>query len=445
LTDVVGAYNQSLLSEATIDVALKRLYQGLVKAGYFDPPANDPYRAISWTDVNTPTAQDVALRSAAEGMVLLKNDGTLPINFANRSVAVIGHWANATSQMLGGYSGYPPYYHNAVYAVQQLNLTYYYAPGPVKQNSSAMDYWTAAAMDAAGKADVILYFGGNDQSIASEDKDRVSIAWPDGQLALINKLAGTGKPLVVVELGDLNDDTPLLQNANVSAVLWAGYPGQSGGTAALNIITGKTAPAGRLPITMYPASYTDAVPLTEMALRPINGSSPGRTYRWYNASVLPFGYGLQYSSFQFSFRPEVPGVKNGSSVAIKDLISACNSTTHLDLCPVGMGVGVTVRNRGPVTSDSVILAFLSGQYGPQPWPIKTLATYARAKDVAPDHSVNVTLPPLTLGSLARTDLSGNTVLYPGKYKLMFDVPAQFEIEFELIGDSVVLDLFPQPK
>lgn len=103
LTDVVGAYNQSLLSEETIDTALRRLYEGLIRAGYFDPTALDPYRSITWSDVNTPQAQDLALQSAADGIVMIKNNGALPLDLKGKTVALIGHWANATSQMLGGY------------------------------------------------------------------------------------------------------------------------------------------------------------------------------------------------------------------------------------------------------------------------------------------------------------------------------------------------------
>ncbi len=100
MTDVKGAYNQTLLNETIIDVALKRLYEGLVRAGYFDP-SDSAYRSIGWKDVNTPRAQELALRSAADALVLTKNDGTLPINLQHKTVALIGHWAKATRQMLG--------------------------------------------------------------------------------------------------------------------------------------------------------------------------------------------------------------------------------------------------------------------------------------------------------------------------------------------------------
>lgn len=439
------------MSEETIDVALRRLYEGLARAGYFDPAADDPYRAVSWSDVNTEEAQNLAIQSAVDGIVLLKNDGTLPIDFESKKVALIGHWANATFQMLGGYSGIPPYFHNPVYAAEQLNLTYFHAPGPVAQTDSADDTWTIAALDAADKADVLLYFGGNDLTIESEDGDRDSIAWPEAQLTLLGKLASLSKPLVVVQLGSQNDDTALLENKNVSAILWAGFPGQSGGTAVFDILTGKSSPAGRLPVTQYRASYVDAVPMTEMALRPIPGGSPGRTYRWFNDPVLPFGYGLHYTDFAVSYRQGDDGSTplNGSTFAIADLLAACDEK-HRDLCTLGAaadGLGVAVRNAGnATTSDYVALSFLAGGFlGPEPRPIKTLVGYARTRGVAPGETVVVRLPPMTLGSLARVDTAGNTVLYPGSYILMLDVSDMSEVHFTLTGDEVVLDEFPQPR
>ncbi|KAK3393520.1 glycoside hydrolase family 3 protein [Podospora didyma] len=443
MSDVTGAHNQTLLSEAVIDKALRRLYEGLIRAGYFDPASASPYRSIGWSEVNTPETQSLALQSATDGLVLLKNDGILPVNLTGRSVALIGHWAAASRQMLGGYSGVPPYLRGPVYAAQQLNLTYSYASGPVAQTNAVADTWTTNALIAASKADIILYFGGTDQSISAEDKDREAIAWPEAQLTLIQKLASLGKPLVVSQLGDQVDDTPLLANKNISAILWAGYPGQSGGTAVLDIITGRSAPAGRLPVTQYPAAYIGQVSLTEMALRP-TASSPGRTYRWYNASVLPFGHGLHYTSFDAAL-----GNLSSATYSIDALVAGCKSqasVAHLDLCPF-VSLPVRVTNTGKnFTSDYVALAFAAGEYGPAPYPFRTLTAYARLRGIAPGQTKQTELF-LTLGNLARVDAAGNTVLFPGTYKILLDVtvPPASQLEFTLTGSEVVLDHFPQPQ
>ncbi|KAH6619325.1 glycoside hydrolase family 3 protein [Chaetomium sp. MPI-SDFR-AT-0129] len=464
-TDVVGAYNETLLSEDTIDTALKRLYEGLVRVGYFDPEDGSPYRSLGWADVNTPESQALALQSAADGLVLLKNDGTLPLlDLEGKTVAIIGNWANSTNSILGGYSGTPPYIHNPIYAAKQLNLTYKYADGPLAETADDEDTWTEDALAAADEADVILYFGGTDTSIAAESLDRESIAWPAAQLTLLETLAGLGKPLVVTQLGDQVDDTPLLSNANVSAILFAGYPGQSGGTAVLDAITGRAAPAGRLPVTQYVAAYVEQVPMTDMTLRPANplpegdnnnnqarsASNPGRTYRWLpkDHAALPFGHGLHYTTFNPVF-----GDIDPASFTTADLAAGCDAA-HTDLCPFPVQFPISVENTGDsVTSDYVALVFARGSYGPEPYPRKTLVGYTRIRGIKAGET-GVGTVEVQIGDIARVDEKGNRVLYPGSYEFVLDVLNETNddgevgegrsVTFEVTGDEVVLDEFPQP-
>ncbi|KAI2626015.1 glycoside hydrolase family 3 protein [Hypomontagnella submonticulosa] len=438
-TDIAGAWNQTLLPEPVIDKALRRMYEGLIRAGFFDPADATPYRSLSWKDVNTPETQALALRSATEGIVLKKNNGLLPLKVDNQTtIAVIGFWSAATNlAMLGGYAGLPPYLQGPLQAALKLGFRTTNATGPVKETTSDTDTWTTAAIEAANKSDIVIYFGGNDMSVEAEELDRVSIAWPSAQFALVKKLSALGKPFIVVELGDQNDDSSLLADDNVSAILWAGFPGQDGGTAVFDVLTGKTPPAGRLPTTLYPAEYVDQVPMTDMNLRP-SETNPGRTYKWYDKAVLPFGFGLHYTSFESSFGPDAFAAK---TYEISDLLSACNAK-YLDLCPFET-VGISVKNTGNVTSDFVALAFLSGEYGPAPHPIKELAAYTRIKAVKPGETKDAILG-LTLGDLARVNEIGNTILYPGTYKFLLDVPTQATVSFELTGEPKVLIEFPQP-
>lgn len=418
-TDVIGAWDQALVEEEVIDQALRRMYEGLIRAGYFDPADSIPYRSLSWKDVNTPAAQALAVRSAAEGIVLKKNDGLLPLKVDNATstlIALIGFWADGSNYaMLGGYAGIPPYLQGPLQAARKLGFKTVNATGPVGQDAAAADTWTEAALEAANNSDVIIYFGGNDMSIEAEERDRVSIAWPGAQLVLIKKLSALGKPFVVVELGDQNDDTPLLTDDNVSAILWAGFPGQDGGTAVFDILTGTTAPAGRLPTTVYPAEYVDQVPMTDMSLRP-SESNPGRTYKWYDKGVQPFGFGLHYTTFKSSFTSNAFG---GVVYPIEQLFITCIEK-YLDLCPFER-VEISVKNTGNLTSDFVALAFFSGEYGPTPRPLKELAAYTRVKGVEPGEEKKTWLS-LKVGDLARVDENGNTVLYPGTYNLSLDVP-----------------------
>ncbi|KAL1836538.1 hypothetical protein VTJ49DRAFT_5035 [Mycothermus thermophilus] len=431
--DPTSAFNQRQFDQRTLDKAMLRLMQGLVNTGYFDGPTGQ-YRNLSASDVNTQQARHLALRAAEEGIVLLKNDGTLPLTISRSStqIAMIGFWANAADKMLGGYSGTPPFRHDPVTAARNMGITVNYAPGPLTQSY----FDTNQAINAAQRSSIIIFFGGIDNTVEKESQDRTSIAWPAGQLSLLKRLSQMGKPIIVVRMGTHVDDTPLLSMPNVRAILWAGYPGQDGGTAVMNILTGRVSPAGRLPVTVYPSSYTNQAPYTNMALRP-SGSYPGRTYRWYNGAVFPFGHGLHYMTFRLDVG-EFP-----TSFAIADVMNSCRGTvTYLDLCPFPP-VSVSVTNTGARASDYVLLGFLAGEFGPAPRPIKTLATYTRLADVPPGETKVAKLE-WKLESLARVDEKGNRVLYPGTYTLLLDQPTMANVTFRLTGEEVVLDQWPQP-
>ena len=88
--------------------------------------------------------------------------------------------------------------------------------------------------------------------ILTFSQDRYEITWPKNQLDLISKLSSVSKSLIVVQIGSMVDSSSLVSNHNVHSLVWAGYPGQDGGTAIFNVLTGKVAPAGRLPVTQYP-------------------------------------------------------------------------------------------------------------------------------------------------------------------------------------------------
>jgi hypothetical protein len=173
-----------------------------------------------------------------------------------------------------------------------------------------------------------------------------------------------GKPTILLQMGDQLDDSPFLANQNINAILWGGYLGQNGGAAVMNVLFGKTVPARRLPVTQYPAAYVNEVPMPDMNLRlNANSGNPGRTYKWYNGSVLPFGFGLHYTNFSVEFG-------NGETAATmfrdpSSLVLNCttsNSTKYFDLRPFA-SVPISVRNTGSVASDFVALLFLAGEFG----------------------------------------------------------------------------------
>jgi beta-D-xylosidase 4 len=444
-----------MTTERALDQALTRGYSALLQAGYFDNPPE--YASISWADVNTPASQKLAYRSALEGIVLLKNDGSLPLPETLSKVAIIGPMANATTQMQGDYYGTPPYYATPLSAFQDHSSSVQYALGTLTNTTSMVNFSSAIA--AAKSSDCIIYVGGIDLSVESEGHDRPTIDWPGNQIDLINQLASLGKKLVVVQLGGGQlDGTALLNNTGVNGILWAGYPGQEGGNAIYDVITGAQSVAGRLPVTQYPARYVNEVSLFNMNLRPGTGN-PGRTYVWYTGNpVLPFGYGLHYTDFSVSWdrAPKSSydigslgkgsaGTQLPSDEPSLDWPSFSSSQgTYLDLLPF-IDISVNVKNTGGkanLASDYVGLLFISTENGgPSPYPNKELASYARLHSVPVGSTQQLTFS-LTLDNIARADVNGNRYVYPGDYTLSLDFDSKITFNFKLTGIKKLIDVFP---
>ena len=437
--DLGPAAEQGLYSNQTLDTALIRLYESLVKLGYFNPADDQPYRSIGWDDVGTPHADKLAHQAAVEGIVLLKNDDkkVLPMSRDGRTVALIGPYANATEQMQGNYLGPPKYIRTMVWAAEQAgyNVRFVNGTGINSTSTSGFD----DALTVAKGADLIIYAGGVDNTIEAETKDRNTISWPGNQLQLIDELSKVGKPVVVVQFGGGQvDDSTLLSNSGINALLWAGYPSQAGGAAIFDIVTGEEAPAGRLPVTQYPADYVNQVPMTNMNLRS-GTKNPGRTYRWYDKAVVPFGFGLHYTTFDVSWASRKTHVYN-----TLDLMHSTSHDGPKDPAPFDTFT-IDVINTGNATSDYVALLFLkTTNAGPKPYPIKTLVGYTRASRIQPHETSQVNID-VTLGSVARTNERGDLVLYPGSYTLEVDVGKEFPtIGFEVNGPEQALERFPQP-
>ncbi|KAH7186172.1 glycoside hydrolase superfamily [Fusarium flagelliforme] len=431
--DISDSYEQGLLTEKVMDRSLQRLFEGLVHTGFFDGDKAE-YASLDFDNVNTKHAQSLALKSAVRGAVLLKNDGTLPLKIKkDESVALIGFWADDEKKLQGGYSGPAPYRRTPAYAAKMLGLKTNVAWGPTLQNSSVPDNWTTNALETAKKSDYIVYLGGLDDKAAGETLDRTDLDWPKTQLDLLKKLSKLGKPLVVVQLGDQVDDTPLLKNKAVNSILWVNFPAQEGGTAVIDLITGRSAPAGRLPLTQYPSKYVKQVGMFEMELRPTK-KSPGRTYRWYKDAVLPFGFGKHYTTFKAKF------ASSKLKINIQKVLKGCDAT-YKDTCPLPP-LQVSVKNTGKTTSDFVSLVFIKSKVGPKPYPLKTLAAYTRSHDIKPKATKEVKLE-WTMDNIARREKNGDLVVYPGTYTLLLDEPTQTDIKIKVTGEKVVLDKWPE--
>jgi beta-D-xylosidase 4 len=438
------ALNQSLIVEADIVQALVRRYGSLVRLGYFDSPDIQPYRQLNWDNVNTPAAQQLAYTAAIEGITLLKNDGTLPLRSSITSVALIGPWANATTQMQSNYNGVAPFLISPLEAFQTAGFKVTFESGTAIDTTDTSGF--SAALAAAKAADLVVYIGGIDDSIEAEGMDRVNITWPGNQLQLIQELASVRKPFVVLQMGGGQlDGSEIKANPAINSLVWAGYPGQSGGTAIVDILTGKQAPAGRLPVTQYPGNYINEIPMTNMALRP-SSTSPGRTYKWFTGEpVFPFGFGLHYTNFSLEWTSPPKASYN-----IQDLVAAAgrSGAAHTDLALLDTPFNLKVVNTGKVTSDYSALLFSKTAAGPTPAPLKQLVGYTRVKSIAAGKSATAELN-VTLGSIARVDENGNSVLFPGSYEFWVDTNINGQglavTNFELTGTQETISEWPQPQ
>ena len=432
---LVPAINEGLISRDDVELALKRLYGVLIEQGYFDGNGS-AYKNLNWNDVLRTNDLGIAYEAAVEGLVLLKNDGTLPLSQDTRSVALIGPYANATDQLLGNYAPNPRHIVSLREAFGNNSFSTNYAFGT---GISSMNDSFAQALSAARNSDVIVFAGGIDNTVESEAMDREEISWPGQQLSLINQLSQLGKPVVVLQFGGGQvDDSALKSNDNINSIMWCGYPGQDGGKAIYDVVTGARAPAGRLISTQYPADYPNQFSQLDMNLRP-SGDNPGQTYMWYTGeAVYEFGHGLFYTTFSEQ------SAMNSSSSSYN--ITAAFAAPHTDYEYVEqkplMTFTARVTNTGNTASDYSAMLFASTTGGPAPRPKKWLVGIDRQGQVAPGGSCTVSFE-IPLGVLARADPNGDLTVYPGDYELALNNERSVVYSFSLTGDPVTVAKWPK--
>ncbi|KAL4954347.1 Exo-1,4-beta-xylosidase xlnD [Aspergillus filifer] len=429
------AFAESLISRSDIERGVIRLYTNLVEAGYFDGDEAE-FRDITWDNVLETDGWNIAYEAAVESVVLLKNDGTLPLSDDISSVAVIGPWANVTDELQGNYFGPAPYLISPLQGFRDSDLEVHYAKGTDLTSDSTSGF--EAALSAARQADAIVFAGGIDNTIEAEAQDRQNITWPGNQLDLIQQLSKLGKPLIVLQMGGGQvDSSSLKNNDNVNALIWGGYPGQSGGHALVDVITGRRAPAGRLVTTQYPAEYAEVFPAIDMNLRP-NGSNPGQTYMWYTGEpVYEFGHGLFYTTFEENGEKESAG-----KFDIQEALTAPHPDVEYVEQQVLLNFTATVKNTGERESDYTGLVYVNTTAGPKPLPNKWVVGFDRLGGLQPGDEQTFTVP-ITIESVARTDEKGNRVVYPGKYELALNNERSVVLGFELTGQEAVILSWPE--
>lgn len=360
-----GAVDNGLLKESDINNAISYNFATLMRLGFFDGnPSKKLYGNLGAKDVCTPEHQELALDAARQGIVLLQNSAkTLPFSATNiKSLAVIGPNANATKTMIGNYEGTPCKYTTPLQGLAAYTSTIYQ---PGCSNVACATAQVDEAKQIASTADATILIMGADQSIEAESRDRVDLYLPGQQPLLVAEVANVSKgPVILVIMsGGGMDITFAKNNDKIKSILWVGYPGEAGGAALADIIFGAYNPSGRLPMTWYPQSYADKVPMTNMNMRPDPATGyPGRSYRFYTGeTVYSFGDGLSYSDFTHQL------VKAPTEVSIPlQEEHVCHSSTCKSIdafgehCQsLGFDVHLKVRNDGTMGGRHTVFLFSS--------------------------------------------------------------------------------------
>jgi beta-glucosidase len=399
------AVKAGLISEAQIDVAVERLFKARFQLGLFDPPEKVPFSKISSAENDTPEHAAVALKVAQESLVLLQNDGTLPLNRKKmKRIAVIGANANSVPMLLGNYNGTPTHPITILDGIKQVagtNVEVVFNSGcPLALKTGEKFHprdWTKAVA-LARSADVVIYVGGISSQLEGEEMkvdldgfrggDRTRIELPEIQTALLKELRATGRPVVFVNCSGSAIAMPWAAE-HLPAILQAWYPGEMGGRAVADVLFGAANPAGRLTVTFYRATG-DLPPFD-------NYSMSNRTYRYFGGQPLfAFGHGLSYTKFDYS-RAKL----NQSKFKSNDLAK----------------VTFTLKNSGKFDGDEVVQIYFRHVNSAVPQPSEALCGFERVS-LRAGESRKITLE-IPAGQLRDWDVVAKKyVVEPGEYELL---------------------------
>ncbi len=430
-----------------VDTAVRRHLQKKFELGLFENPYVEEGRV--WEVFETSEQRQLAREIARKSMVLLKNDGLLPLQKTIKTLALIGPNADDGRNQLGDYS------YSAMRQLMQLkasaNSTFLNVDAdalteydvkiatPLAGIRSAVSAETKIlyskgcdnlsndisgfeeAVKIAKQADVVILVLGDKAGLTpdcttGETRDSADLKLPGVQEELAKAILATGKPVVVILVtGRPYALTSFAENAN--AILEAWLPGEEGGSAIAEIIFGDANPGGKLPIT-FPRSVGQ-LPIY------YNAKPSGTKSNWYIdyvsekvAPLYPFGHGLSYTSFEYS-----------------------NLSIGQKQATVGESVDISlkIKNSGAIAGEEVIQLYIHDEFASSPRPIKELKAYQRLR-LEPDETRTITFH-LPVNQLAFYDVDLNLILEAGRINVMVGSTSE-DIrlcgEFEIIGDKKMM-------
>ena len=368
---MMKAYEQGLVSEEDITLAAERLFTTRFMLGLFD---ETEYDKIGYDRIECREHLALADRATAESVVLLKNNGILPLEKKKlKAVGVIGPNANSRAALIGNYHGTSSRYITVLEGIQDCmgeDVRVFYSEGchlfkDRVENLGLRQDRISEAVAVAKNSDVVVLCLGLDETLEGEEGDtgnsyasgdKVDLLLPEVQRELLEAVVAAGKPVILVNMTGSAMDLRYAQE-HCAAIVQAWYPGARGGRVVADILTGEISPSGKLPVTFY--RDTEELPDFE------DYSMKGRTYRYFTGEVLyPFGYGLTYGS------AEISGVKLGGQEL------ADGSEVRL---PGGSldSLEVTVSNTGDRDVEEVVQVYIKALDSADATPNERLCGFAR--------------------------------------------------------------------
>jgi len=386
-----SALQQGLLSEADLNLAIKRVLKASFRLGEFEGNKSVAAKLLGPEHVDSPEHQALALRAAEESIVLLRNqDGLLPLDSSGMKFAFIGPHANATRDLLSGYEGQNLLVnsHSPLQAARAMGLQVTYERGHGNINDGNRSLIPAAVATARAADVAVVFLGMSSPACEGESHDRGAITLPGAQEPLLEAVLQAQPRTVLVLVGGGQLAVEAARHCQHCAVLYAFYPGELGGDAIVRTLFGLNNPSGRLPYTLYSKNMVSHRNIHEMDLR----SHEGLTYRWYTGklsgpALWSFGDGGSYTSFHFEW------IKGPRQVAIS-----------ADAGIIPLSYVVRVSNVGNVPGSTPALAFVEGGDGVVA-PLRALVGFAKVS-LAPGESTLVHISTTVAAAFATVDELG---------------------------------------
>ena len=411
------AYKEGLVSEDDITCATERLMATRIRLGMFDDDCI--YDKIPYEKNDCMEHNKLSLEAARKSMVLLKNNGVLPLNKSKiKSIAVIGPNADSKIMLSGNYHGTASKYTTILEGIHDEvgeEIRVYYSEGCHLYKDKVEDLALpgdriSEAVSVAKRSDVAILCLGLDSTIEGEQGDtgnsqaagdKNDLSLPGKQQELLEAVIKTGTPVIVV----LGTGSALTFNGleeKCDAILNVWYPGSHGGRAVSDIIFGKYSPSGKLPITFYKG--IENLPDFE------DYSMINRTYRYMNdESLYSFGYGLTYSNVELT------------NLTVK------KDTNYFD----EIFVTVDIKNIGRYDIEEVIQCYIKNLESKYAVKNHSLVAFKRVS-LKVGETKKVTLK-IDKKSFEVVDNKGNRLIDSKKYKLYVGISQPDNRSIELLG------------